>query len=151
MLKSALTTPWYADGLRFTCTMCGNCCTGAPGYVWITPAEGRAIAAFLGLTEGEFLERYTRAVSKGRRSLNEYSNGDCAFLIPREDGSRICRIHSVRPTQCRTWPFWNSNLASPRAWEGAARHCPGMNQGQHHSLPVIQAALAQNRAAGLSL
>ena len=26
---------WYADGLRFTCTQCGNCCTGQPGFVWI--------------------------------------------------------------------------------------------------------------------
>ena len=31
--------PWYADGLRFTCTMCGKCCTGEPGYVWTTDEE----------------------------------------------------------------------------------------------------------------
>lgn len=147
----ASTSPWYADGLCFTCTMCGNCCTGAPGYVWVSPDEGRAIATHLGLTEGEFLKRYTRVISNGRRSLNEYGNGDCVFLIPREDGKRICAIHSVRPTQCRTWPFWDSKLASLRHWESAARNCPGMNHGQHHPLPVIQAALAQNRTAGLSL
>ena len=29
-------TPWYADGLPFTCTQCGDCCTGDPGYVWVT-------------------------------------------------------------------------------------------------------------------
>ena len=23
-----MTEPWYQDGLRFTCTRCGNCCTG---------------------------------------------------------------------------------------------------------------------------
>ena len=27
---------WYRDGLRFECTRCGACCTGAPGYVWVT-------------------------------------------------------------------------------------------------------------------
>ena len=31
--------PWYKDGLGFQCTQCGDCCTGAPGYVWINAAE----------------------------------------------------------------------------------------------------------------
>ena len=30
--------PWYRDGLRFECTRCGHCCTGAPGYVWVDAA-----------------------------------------------------------------------------------------------------------------
>ena len=30
---------WYKDGLAFTCTQCGNCCTGGPGYVWLSDAE----------------------------------------------------------------------------------------------------------------
>ncbi|MFM1805538.1 MAG: hypothetical protein RL136_2417, partial [Planctomycetota bacterium] len=29
--------PWYAEGLRFECTQCGNCCSGGPGAVWFTP------------------------------------------------------------------------------------------------------------------
>ena len=36
---------WYAEGLRFGCTQCGNCCTGPPGAVWFTAEEGRAMAA----------------------------------------------------------------------------------------------------------
>ncbi len=40
--------PWYQDGLRFTCTMCGKCCTGDPGYVWVTDEELAALAKFLG-------------------------------------------------------------------------------------------------------
>ena len=31
--------PWYAAGLQFGCTECGNCCAGAPGYVWISTEE----------------------------------------------------------------------------------------------------------------
>ena len=51
---------WYADGLRFQCTGCGNCCTGPPGTVWFTEEEGRAIAASLGLDEATFLRRFVR-------------------------------------------------------------------------------------------
>lgn len=31
--------PWYAPGLSFTCTQCGNCCTGEPGVVWVSDEE----------------------------------------------------------------------------------------------------------------
>ena len=37
--------PWYAGGLRFTCTGCGDCCTGAPGYVWVNQQEIDALMA----------------------------------------------------------------------------------------------------------
>ena len=31
--RFAMSDPWYNDGLRFTCTRCGHCCTGEPGFV----------------------------------------------------------------------------------------------------------------------
>src|SRR5262245_18529291 len=31
--KIAVSEPWYQDGLEFTCTRCGKCCTGEPGFV----------------------------------------------------------------------------------------------------------------------
>ena len=40
--------PWYSDGLKFDCTGCGDCCTGDPGYVWVSRAEIEALAAALG-------------------------------------------------------------------------------------------------------
>ena len=43
-----MTKPWYADGLRFACTQCGNCCTGEPGFVWVNDAEIAAIAEVRG-------------------------------------------------------------------------------------------------------
>ena len=42
--------PWYQDGLHFSCTRCGHCCTGEPGYVWVTDEELAAIAAHRGET-----------------------------------------------------------------------------------------------------
>jgi len=31
--------PWYRDGLSFSCTQCGNCCSGPEGYVWVDEEE----------------------------------------------------------------------------------------------------------------
>jgi Fe-S-cluster containining protein len=142
--------PWYADGLRFTCTQCGNCCSGAPGYVWVSDSDLRAIAGHFGLEVEEFRRRHTRSVGS-RLSLLERDDGDCEFLVQEAGGKRRCGIYAVRPVQCRTWPFWDSNLQSGRNWRDAARTCPGMNHGEHHPLPVIQAARRRNSAAGLAL
>lgn len=142
--------PWYADGLRFDCTRCGNCCGGPPGYVWVEQGDIRAIAAQLGLDPAEFVRWHTRP-AEGRRSLLELSGGDCEFLERRADGKTGCRIHAVRPAQCRTWPFWDSNVRTRRGWDAAGRGCPGINRGRSHPLMVIQSALAENEAAALAL
>ncbi len=135
MSSSTPPEPWFKDGLRFSCTQCGNCCTGGPGAVWYTADEGRAIAATLGITDAEFESRYTRAIGH-RRSLNESetSHGfDCVFLDrASKPGVALCRIYKSRPSQCETWPFWPDNLRSARAWTAAKSRtpCPGMDTGQ---------------------
>ena len=126
--------PWYKDGLRFQCTQCGHCCTGAPGVVWANPEEIKNLAEFLGKTIGEVKLEYTRLVGR-RVSLKEYANGDCVFLHPETRG---CTVYPVRPRQCRTWPFWNSNLESPEAWKEVERVCPGAGQGNFVSLDQIR-------------
>lgn len=135
--------PWYAAGLRFACTQCGNCCSGPPGYVWVDGDEIDRIAAFLGLPAEQVNRRYIRRVTRGR-SLLEKPGGDCIFLERRPGGTTACLIHGARPTQCRTWPFWPSNLESPASWSSAARGCPGIGRGEVQPLPVIQAALRDN-------
>jgi Fe-S-cluster containining protein len=117
--------PWYADGLRFTCTQCGDCCTGAPGYVWVTDDELEAIAGFLGQPLVEVRALYSRK-ARGRQTLREKSNGDCVFY----DRAKGCTIYPVRPPQCRTWPFWDSNLETPEEWEKTCALCPGSGQGE---------------------
>lgn len=119
---------WYADGLRFKCTQCGNCCTGAPGYVWFGEDEAQQMADHLGIEKREFYQRYTKR-KMGRWTLDEVrykKQYDCVFLERDERGKGKCSIYEVRPTQCRTWPFWLSNLAGPREWAAAAEDCPGM-------------------------
>jgi Fe-S-cluster containining protein len=145
----ASSDPWYADGLKFTCTQCGNCCTGGPGFVWISMEEVGRLAEFLKVTSQEVLNKYCRKIGT-RISLKErkMSNGDydCIFLREIESGKpargrelragervpmkkRGCAIYPVRPLQCRTWPFWDSNLSEPKMWEFASEKCPGMGRG----------------------
>ena len=126
--------PWYADGLQFECTQCGDCCTGAPGAVWVTDQELTAIAAELGVPLGEVRLLHTKLMG-GRWSLRDYPNGDCVFLDPQ---SRRCRVYAARPMQCRTWPFWPSNIDSKESWERTCDRCPGSGVGTLHSLEVIQ-------------
>ena len=140
--------PWYEAGLKFTCMQCGNCCTGGPGYVWISDVEVERLAEFLKLRADEVRSRYCRKVG-GRWTLNERRTPqglyDCVFLTeieaPRVKGKALppgqavpikrrgCSIYPVRPLQCRTWPFWDSNLSSREMWEHAGTKCPGLDRG----------------------
>ena len=130
--------PWYAHGLAFECLECGRCCSGPEeGYVWISADEIRRAAMTLGVTEPEFRERYTRRVGR-RVSLIEKENADCIFLESNGDGVNHCRVYDARPMQCRTWPFWSTNLTSARAWALAGRRCPGVNRGRLHDLSHIE-------------
>lgn len=140
--------PWYAAGLRFSCRQCGRCCSGAPGYVWVTEAETARIAQHCSLSPADFTRTHLRQVGH-RRSLLEKAGGDCDFLERLSDGRTRCAIHPVRPIQCRTWPFWKSNLDSPESWCLAARHCPGIDAGAHGSLDAIEEALQANGALPL--
>jgi Fe-S-cluster containining protein len=126
--------PWYKDGLSFTCTQCGNCCTGAPGVVWVNDEEIAQIAKLLGATVEEVRRLHTRPV-EGRVSLTERKNGDCTFFDPE---TRRCTVYGARPAQCRTWPFWNSNLEDPDSWKVTQQSCPGAGQGQFVPLEEIE-------------
>jgi len=116
--------PWYQDGLRFTCTQCGKCCTGAPGFVWVTDEEIDALAAARGMKRSEFAAVYTHK-TRGKVSLRERPNGDCIFY----DADKGCTVYAQRPTQCRTWPFWDSNLTTPERWAETEGVCPGSGEG----------------------
>ncbi|MEM9366626.1 MAG: YkgJ family cysteine cluster protein [Planctomycetota bacterium] len=137
-------TPWYRDGLHFECTQCGDCCSGAPGYVYVDDDEIAALALAMEMPVDAFERQFVRRVGV-RRSLTEYPDGDCIFLDP---DSRHCIVYAARPIQCRTWPFWNQTLRSPTTWAQTCDVCPGCSlpgneRGVVTQLPVIESRRKQ--------
>jgi len=132
--------PWYVSGLAFECQQCGRCCEGPEeGYVWVTREEIAAIAAHLHLPKEQFRNRYARRVATRYSLIERKDNRDCIFLETGPDGQHRCRIYTVRPTQCRTWPFWAANLRTPDAWAEAGLRCPGINRGRLVPFDEIEA------------
>jgi len=105
------------------CETCeGNCCIGESGYVWVTPAEIKAIAAFLKMDETRFKKEHLRKMQY-RYSLKERQIGEsyeCEFF---DKTKRGCTIYEVRPSQCRTFPFWDYFKSHVREVE---EECPGI-------------------------
>lgn len=128
--------PYFFDGgLRFECTGCGKCCTGESGTIFINDREAGAIARKLKMSKKKFLEQHAYPM-EGGHSIRELANGDCVFL----DGKK-CRIYDVRPTQCRTFPFWPETLRSEARWNQAAKECEGIGQGKLYAKEEIMQIL----------
>lgn len=123
MDKKSVPLPWYKEGLKFKCTGCGKCCTGQPGYVWVTKEEIQAIATHLSIPADLFMRKYVRQ-KDNRYALIEKRNDNfsCVFLKDKK-----CEIYQVRPKQCRTYPWWQQNLNSSESWKLAATDCEGIN------------------------
>ena len=129
LLRAKRAGNWYADGVQFRCKApeCSECCSGSrgEGYVWVSADEMEAIAKFINVEFDEFTDKYIRQVDFAF-SLTEKPNNDCVFL---KNGG--CSIYSVRPTQCRTYPFWPNIMRAPETWAKEAEQCPGVGEGAH--------------------
>lgn len=120
---------------RFECqeSCGGKCCTRswsvqAP-FVFLTKGNVDAISEYLGnppeafASYGEFeFTRFSKAPTR-QWFLKLTDDGVCRFL---KFGK--CMIYEVRPTQCRTYPFWPENM-NQSAFKNEGRHCPGIGKG----------------------
>ncbi len=124
---------WFEDGLRFSCSQCGNCCTGPTGAVWFTDEEARAMAKKLDISVDDFYKHYTRKIGVKWSLTENVIDGkyDCVFLN-RETEKPSCKLYEARPSQCRAWPFWPENLRTEANWLRAKRDTPclGMETGK---------------------
>lgn len=128
---------FWRQGLQFECHRCGHCCTFPGGVVYATEKEFRTIAAHLNLTFEAFLETYTEN-SDGYVTLKSPNDGPCIFY---DNG---CSIYPVRPTQCRTFPFWPDILKSQKRWDNESELCCGMDKGKLWSEKEIEVQLKTN-------
>jgi uncharacterized protein len=89
--------------VHYQCQRCGNCCKW-PGFVKLSERDITSIAAFLKVSEEEFIQSHTRLrPARDGLALIDKPNGECVFL----EGIN-CRIQAVKPDQCRGFPnTWN--------------------------------------------
>ena len=112
------------DDLRFACRSgCISCCE-QKGYVYLTEDDVKRAAAFLGLRAKAFEARFVYRTKNFLR-LRKPKGSQCHFLG--EDG---CSIHTVKPTQCRVFPFWPELVEDRKEWKRTAKYCPGIGTGR---------------------
>lgn len=117
------------NGYKFSflpsaCESCGGaCCIGESGYIWINRPEIEAVAEYLQTPVEEFAQNYLIR-AKNRYSLREVKvegmGYACIFF---DTQKRLCSIYSVRPKQCRTFPFWEQFKSDTKE---LTKECPGV-------------------------
>ena len=91
--------------IHFVCKRCGACCR-VPGYVRLTEADILALSKELQLAPEVFVNKYTE-LAPGRTGLVLAGDPQLPCLFLAENG--LCRLHAVRPKQCRDYPErWRS-------------------------------------------
>ena len=127
--------PWYRDGLRFTCTQCGDCCRSHGEYRWVflDVDDVKRLAAHHGLPNAQFLGQYCDRDEDGLGHTLKWPDQACVFL--KESG---CSVYEARPQQCRTWPFWPENLRK-ETWDNEiVPFCPGAGEGKLFTLAELR-------------
>ena len=89
--------------VHYTCQRCTACCRW-PGQVKVSAEEIGRIAAYLGIEEHDFIQRFTRLrTQRDGLALIDKPTGECGFLEGND-----CSIQAVKPEQCRQFPNrWN--------------------------------------------
>jgi Fe-S-cluster containining protein len=135
--------PWYHDGVRWECQGSGRCCLsrGEVGYVYLTLADRRRLAAHFKLSTAAFTRRYCQRQGDYWHLREEAGSIACRFL----EANR-CTVYEARPAQCRSWPFWPETIGA-KAWQQqVASYCPGVGKGRLWTRAEIEAALETQRA-----
>jgi Fe-S-cluster containining protein len=101
--------------VHYQCQRCLACCKW-PGDVRLDQDEVDRIAAHLDVPVADFIRDFTRLrANRAGLSLLEKANHECVML----DGAD-CRIHPVKPEQCRGFPnSWNFP-----GWRGVCKAVP---------------------------
>lgn len=112
------------EGINFKCTGCGQCCTGEPGYVFLSDEDIENLATKLSISKDLFLQKYTRYVEGRISLLEDPKNYDCIFL----KNQKHCTVYEARPKQCKTFPWWPGNFENEEEFEETKNRCEGFFQ-----------------------
>jgi uncharacterized protein len=112
----------HENNFEFECKGCGVCCR-EEGYVYFAKPEVTRAAKLLNMTPAAFAQKYlvpfqdefVHVVLKG---------GRCAFL----QRDNRCEINSVKPRQCKTFPFWEEYIDAKGNLVNFNRPCPGVKK-----------------------
>ena len=94
--------------------------------MYLSDNDLKRFAKFFKLSIKKFKEKYCQ-ITDGFIHLVEKPklNGNCIFLKDNK-----CSVYTSRPSQCRTWPFWNENM-SAKVWsKDISVNCPGIGKGK---------------------
>ena len=98
---------------EFSCRRCNECCR-KPGYVYLKEGEAERIAEYLKMPLYDFTDEYCDVIDRRRLVLKKLSDEVCIFL-----NDESCRVHTVKPEQCREFPYrWHT----PASWD----YCAGL-------------------------
>ena len=137
-----MTTIDYKEGMRFECQGSGNCCVSRDsyGFVYLSPGDLKRFSKDLNISIKKFKEKYCQ-VTDGFIHLIEKKNlkGKCIFLKKNR-----CSVYKSRPSQCRTWPFWNENMDA-KVWnQDISVNCPGIGKGKKIKSEIIKNYLKED-------
>lgn len=104
---------WREKVKDFECRRCQACCR-QPGFVYLKNGEAETMAQFLNMNLYDFTDTYCEVLNRSQLVLRKFPDEACIFLV--ESG---CRVHSVKPRQCRDFP---TAWYTPRSLE----YCAGL-------------------------
>ena len=138
--RSILRSRWFGDSLSFACTSCGKCCKG-PSNAYLNESEVEVLSSHLRISKFDFVKKYTEeketpnglltSLKTNVSFFNSNPSPDnikpleehCVFL----DGKK-CSVYEVRPTSCRTYPFWPNTIMGKAEWTAESSRCEGINR-----------------------
>src|SRR5271169_5416748 len=126
--------------MRFSCQPgCTRCCT-QKGWVYLSVEDVPRLAAFLGMSPGEFQRRYVYSTKRTLRL--RIRQGQCPFL--KANG---CSVHPAKPTQCRVFPFWPELIEDKKELAETAQWCPGIGKGDVVLVETLEQSAREMRKA----
>ena len=118
----------FKNGIRFECQGSGKCCVSRDsyGFVYLSKIDLRRFSKYFKLSLNAFKKKYCQ-ITDGFIHLAEKDElkGNCIFLK-----DKMCTVYKSRPSQCRTWPFWNENMKTKLWNENIKSFCPGIGKGK---------------------